>query len=52
MMAGQISLIQFIDYIESFKDARHAFIELTETYQHQLEDLKLLIGPETPIYEN
>lgn len=52
MMAGQVSLIQFIDYIESFKDARHAFIELTETYQHQLEDLKLVIGSETPIYEN
>ncbi|MGN0021360.1 MAG: TolC family protein [Sphingobacterium hotanense] len=52
LMAGQISLIQFIDYIESFKDARTAYIELHETYQHQLADLKLLIGPETPIYEN
>ena len=52
LMAGQISLIQFIDYVESFKDARTAYIELHETYQHQLADLKLLIGPETPIYEN
>lgn len=52
LMTGQISLIQFIDYVESFKNARTAYIELHETYQYQLADLKLLIGPETPIYEN
>src|SRR5690606_28019699 len=52
LMAGQISLSLFIDYIEAFKDASTAYIELHDTYQHRLAALKLLVGPEPPMYEN
>lgn len=40
----QITLLQFIDFIQAFRDAQNAYLELVEEYHHDFEELQYLVG--------
>lgn len=42
----QITLIEFIDFTQAFREAQQAYLELLENYHHTVEELNYLTGQE------
>jgi len=40
----QITLMEFIDYVQSHREARQSFLDMWEKYNHAFEELQYLIG--------
>jgi len=40
----QVTLMEFIDFTQAYRDARTAYLELLETYNHTIEELQYLVG--------
>lgn len=40
----QVTLLEFIDYVQSHREARQSFLELWQNYNNTIEELQYLIG--------
>lgn len=40
----QVTLIEFIDFTQAYRESRTAYLELLETYNHTIEELQYLVG--------
>ena len=39
-----ITLIEFIDFTQAYREAQQAYLELQETYEHTYEELQYIVG--------
>ena len=40
----QVTLIEFIDFTQAYREAQQAYLELQETYEHTYEELQYIVG--------
>lgn len=40
----QVTLMEFIDFTQAYREARTAYLDLLETYNHTIEELQYIVG--------
>jgi cobalt-zinc-cadmium efflux system outer membrane protein len=40
----QVTLLEFIDFTQAYREANQAYLELQQTYQNTFEELQYIVG--------